>query len=57
MSIFLDCEFPDSFEETELGKFLPLAVAALEKKNLRPLPLALPLCLFPGSGPERKGWL
>ena len=57
MSIFLDCEFPDSFEETELGKFLPLAVAALEKKNLRPLPLVLPLCLFPGSGPERKGWL
>ena len=55
VSIFLDWEFPDFAEETELGKFLPPAAAALEKKDPRSLPQALPLCLFSGRGPDRKG--
>ena len=57
MSIFLDSEFPDSAEEMKIGKFIPLATAALEKKNPHPLLLGLPPCWFPGRELDRKGWL
>ena len=55
MNVFLDREFPDPAEETDLGKFLPLIAALKNKKNC-PAPLALP-CLLPGRGSDRKSLL
>ena len=55
MNVFLDREFPDPAEETDLGKFLPL-IAALKNKKHCPAPLALP-CLLHNRVSDRKGWL
>ena len=51
-SIFLDWEFPDSTEKTDLEKFVPLT-AATENKNSRPTPFGLP-CWLTGTGPDKK---
>ena len=55
MNVFLDREFPDPAEETDLGKFL-LLIAALKNKKHCPAPLPLP-CLLPGRGSDRKSLL